>query len=182
MAIKSMVATGKYAVCETPDLAARKIGGSFLKNQYELDGTDFATIKAENGMLLAVDEVGKKVKLPTNATTYSYLHCSPVKDYEGKGKDTVAVGRNELLPAMYKLSVGDTIITNAVKYDDGVYANVAAIAAAINGTTVFGAPNADGYIRVAAAAGGSDAVSLKALSVTTLANGTSAIKFAVVKA
>jgi hypothetical protein len=179
MATYSLVPSGKYAVCETPKLTARKIGGAFLKNQFALDSTDFASTPAQNGMLLVVDEFNKAVKLPTAITDYVYLHNSPVKDYEGKGKDTVAVNRGELLPAMYKLTEGDTIITNCVTVDAAVYADVAAIKAAISATVVYGICGTDGCINLVAAPGGTEVVVLKALEVTTLANGATAIKFVV---
>ena len=182
MAIKSLVPDGKYGVCETPSLTARKIGGSLVKNQFALDATDFATIAAQNGMLLVVNEFDGTIDLPANANSYVYLHNSPVKDYEELGKEKVAVKRGELLPVMYKLTVGDTIITNTLKYDDDVYADVAAIVDAIDATTVYGVPNADGYIRLGAAAAGTETVVLKAKEVTTLSNGRTAIKFIVEKA
>jgi hypothetical protein len=179
MAIQSLVPAGKYAVCETPRLLSRTTGD--MKNQYALNSTDFASIPAQNGMLLVVNEVGGDIKLPTAITNYVYLHNSPVKDYEGKGKETVAVNTGEMLPVMYKLNRGDTIITNCVKYDDATYADIAAITAAINATTVYGIPDTTGYIKIVAAPGGTEVVTLKAMAVTTLANGRTAIKFAVEK-
>ena len=62
MALVSMVPTGKYAVCETPRLNARRTAK--IKNQYALNATDFATIPAQNGMMLVVDEFNKSVRLP----------------------------------------------------------------------------------------------------------------------
>ena len=180
MATKYLKATGTYAVCETPKLLSRTTGD--MKNQFALNSTSFASTKAENGMLLVVNEYTEKIDLPAGITSYVYLHNSPVKDYEGKGKNTVAVGLNEMLPVMYKLNVGDTIITNAVIYDDGTYADVAAITAAINATTVYGIPDTTGFIKLVAAAGGTEVVVLKAKSVTTLANGATAIKFVVTMA
>lgn len=179
MAIQTLVPVGKYAVVETTKLPSRATGD--YKNQYELDATEFATIKAQNGMLLMIDEFAGKVKLPAAITSYCWLHGSPVKDYEGLGKETVAVGRNEMLPVLYKLTRGATFITNAVIYDDVTYADVAAITAAISATAVFGIPDATGFIKLVAAPGGTEVVTLKAKSVTTLANGRVAIKFAAEK-
>lgn len=179
MAIQSLIPAGKYSVVETTNLPSRAIGD--LKNQYELDSTDFATIPAQNGMLLMIDEFAEKVKLPTAITSYVWLHASPVKDYENKGKETVAVARGEMLPALYKLTRGATFITNCVCYDDVTYADVAAITAAISATVVYGIPDTTGRIKLVAAPGGTEVVTLKAKSVTTLANGRTAIKFAVEK-
>jgi len=177
MAIQTLIPVGKYSVVEATKLPSRATGD--YKNQYELDATDFATIPAQNGMLLMIDEFTGKVKLPTAITDYCWLHNSPVKDYEGLGKETVAVNRNEMLPVLYKLTRGATIITNCVCYDDVVYANVAAITAAISATAVYGIPDITGRIFLVASPGGTEVVTLKAKSFTTLANGRVAMKFAV---
>lgn len=179
MALVSMVPSGKYAVVECPRLAARTSG--MLKNQYSLNSTDFASIPAQNGMLLLVDEFNKSIKLPTAITNEVWLMNSPVKDYQGLGKDTVAVARGELLPTVYKLRKGDVIITNCVKFDDGTYADVAAVTAAISSTAVYGIPDTSGFIKLIAALGGTEVVALKARSVTTLSNGATAIEFVVTK-
>lgn len=177
MALVSMVPTGKYAVLETPRLNARHSGK--FKNQYALDGTDFASIPAQNGMLLVVDEFNKTVKLPDAITDKVLIHCSQIKDYQGLGKDTVAVSRGEMLPQMYELTKGDVLITNCVKFDDGTYANVAAVTAAIDATTVYGIPDTSGFIKLVASAGGSEVRLLKARATTTLSNGATAIEFVV---
>jgi hypothetical protein len=180
MSIESMVPSGKYAVLETPRLLARKSGN--LKNQYALDATDFATIPAQNGMLLVVDEYNKSVKLPDAITDSVWVHCSAIKDYQNLGKDTVAVSRGELLPAMYKAVKGDVIITNCVKYDTNTYATVAAITAAIDASTVYGIPDTSGYIKAIATLGGSEICAWKARQMTTSANGATAIEFVCVLA
>lgn len=180
MALVSMVPSGKYAVCETDRLASRTTGE--IKNQYALDGTDFATIPAQNGMLLVVNEFTKTIKLPTAITNAVYVHVSPCKDYQGLGKDTIAVSRGELLPVMYKMKVGDKITTNCVKFDDGTYADVAAVTAAISATAVFGIPDATGYIKLVAALGGSETHAWKILETTTLSNGATALRMACVLA
>ena len=180
MATAYLKATGTYGVVETPRLKSRKNGD--IKNQYALNSTDFASIPAQNGMILVVNEFTGKIDLPTAITNYVYLHNSPVKDYMETGKNSVAVNLNEMLPVMYKLTKGDTIITNTVIYDTVTYADVAAITAAISATVVYGIPDASGYIKLVAAPGGTEVVVLKALSFTTLANGSVALKFVVVTA
>lgn len=169
-----------YGVVELNQVAAVKTGQ--IKAQYELDATQFATIGAENGMLLVVDEVAGKVKLPSAVTSYCYLHASVEKDYENKGRKNFIVKTGEFLPRMYKLSVGDTLETNTFQYDNVTYANYAAITAAINATTVYGTPSVAGYIQIAATAAGTETVLLKAVKGVTLPNGESGIKFVVTKA
>jgi hypothetical protein len=72
-----------------------------------------------------------------------------------------------------KLKVGDRFETNAVEFDDAVYANYAAIVAAINATTVYGVPNASGHIRIVATPAGTEVVQLKVVEGVTLPNGES---------
>lgn len=180
MAIQNLKgsAAGVFSVCELNHVEAVKTGKIY--SQYQLNATDFASKPAENGMLLAVDHVAGEVKLPAGITaTGLILHDSVTKDYEGKGRKYFAVNRGEFLPRAYQLSVGDIFETNAVLYDDAVYANFAAIAAAVNASTVYGIPDVTGYIRLVAAPGGTEKVVLKAVKGVTLPNGESGVKFVV---
>jgi len=172
MAIKKLAS--QYGVVELNKLAAVRTGQ--IEAQYELDFD-----QAENGMLLVADHVAKKVKKPADADAEVYLHASVEKDYEGKGRKHFVVKQGEFLPRLMKLAVGDRFETNAVEFDDTVYADFAAIATAINATTVYGVPNASGYIRLVAAPAGTEAVVLKAVEGVTLPNGENGIKFAVEK-
>lgn len=167
----------QYGVVELNHVAAVKTGQ--IKAQYELNATDFATIPAQNGMLLVVDDVAKDISLPTAITNVVYLHASVEKDYEGKGRAYCAVNRGEFLPRLYKLAVGDIFETNMIEYDNAVYATYAAMVAAINATTVYGIPSTSGSIRIVAALGGTEVVALKAVEGVTLPNGESGIKFVV---
>jgi hypothetical protein len=175
MAIKKL--PSKYGVVELNHVAAVKTGQ--IVAQYELDS---AVAEAENGMLLMADHVAKKVKKPAGATDVVYLHASVEKDYEGKGRKHFVAKQGEFLPRLLKLSVGDKFETNAVEFDDTVYADYAALKAAINATTVYGVPNATGFVRVVAAAAGTEKIVLKAVEGVTLPNGENGIKFVVEKA
>jgi hypothetical protein len=175
MAIKKLAS--QFGVVELNKVAAVRTGE--IEVQYELDA---AVTQAENGMLLVADHVGKKVKKPAGATDAVYLHASVEKDYEGKGRKHFVVKQGEFLPRLLKLNVGDRFETNAVEYDDAVYATPAALVAAINATTVYGVPNASGYIRIAATAAGTEKVVLKAVEGVTLPNGEQGLKFVVEKA
>jgi hypothetical protein len=178
MAIKKLQSV--YGVVELNHVASVKTGEVFA--QYELDATQFASKVAENGMLLAVDHVGEKIKLPADANALVGLVTSPEKDYEGKGRKYFATKLGEFLPRINKLKAGDLFETNAVEHDDAVYANYAAIVAAINATTVYGVPNVSGYIRVVAAPAGTEKVVLKAVKGVVLPNGENGIKWVVEKA
>jgi hypothetical protein len=174
MAIQKLA--GQYGVVELNKVAAVKTGE--IEVQYDLDA---ALTQVENGMLLVADHVAKKVKKPVDATSAVHLHASVEKDYEGKGRKYFAVKQGEFSPRLLKLKVGDRFETNAVEFDDAVYANYAAIKAAINATTVYGVPNASGYIRIVATPAGTEVVQLKVVEGVTLPNGENGLKFLVVK-
>lgn len=179
MAIKKN--TSVYGVSELNKVAAVKTGRHYT--QYELDGTDFATTPAENGMLLAVDHVAKKIKKAAAVTTRVGLHSSVEKIYEGeKGRKHFSVKLGEFLPRVYELSIGDVFETSTFQYDDAVYADYAAIKAAINATTVYGVAGTNGYIDVKAATTATAVIELKAVEGVVLPNGENGIKWVVVKA
>jgi hypothetical protein len=172
--------TSVYGVVELNKVAAVKTGQIYV--QYALDTTDFASTPAENGMLLVVDHVGKKIKKPTAVTALVGLHASVEKDYENKGRKNFAVKLGEFLPRVDKLSVGDVFETNTFQYDDTVYANYTALVAAISATAVFGVAATNGFIDVKAAITPTAAVELKAVEGVVLPNGENGIKWVVVKA
>lgn len=179
MAIQKLASN--YGVLETNHVSAVRTGD--IKAQYDLDATDFATVGAENGMLLVVDEVAGKVKLPTAATDYTYLHASEERDYENKGRKHFVLEQGSFAPKMLKLAKGDIIETNCVQYDDAAYADYNAIVAAINDTTIFGVPSTTGRIDIQADLALIDAkVALKAVKGVTLPNGENGIKFVVTSA
>lgn len=179
MSILNSIPTGEYSTVELNKITAQKTGQ--IKNQYALNATDFASIPAQNGMLLVVNEYAETIDLPADATSYVYLHASEEKDYEGLGRNKVAVNVGEMLPMMYKLSKGDVFETNAFEWDSATYANIAAVVAAISSSAVFGTPQANGLIRLAATAAGTETVLLKVKEAVTLPNGNSGLKFVVAK-
>lgn len=179
MAIINAIPSGEYTTVELNKITSQKTGQ--LKNQYALDATDFATIPAQNGMLLVVNEFTETIDLAADATSYVYLHASEEKDYEGLGRNKVAVKRGEMLPMMYKLHKGDVFETNAFEWDSVTYADLAALNAAIDATHVFGTPEANGLIRIAATAAGTETVLLKVKKAVTLPNGNAGLKFVVAK-
>ncbi|WP_342422353.1 hypothetical protein [Paenibacillus sp. FSL E2-0178] len=172
--------TSVYGVVELNKVAAVKTGQIYT--QYELDATDFAATPAENGMLLVVDHVGKKIKKPTAVTALVGLHASVEKDYENKGRKHFAAKPGEFLPRVDKLNVGDVFETNTFQYDDTVYANYTALVAAISPTAVFGVAATNGFIDVKAATTPTAAVELKAVEGVVLPNGENGIKWVVTKA
>ena len=170
MAIKNMQSV--KAVAESNHIAAVKTGQIY--SQYGLAG---AVTELENGMLVVVDHVGKQIKKPAAITDVCHLHLSVIKEYEGKGGKYFSVKQGEFAPSVYKLHLGDIFETNAVLYDDAVYANPTAIGAAINATTVYGIPDVSGNIKVVATLGGTEKTALKAVELVSLPNGETGIKW-----
>ena len=68
MAFKRFVIDG-FGQLELNQVAFPRDGR--IEAQCKLDDTDFASVPAENGMLLAVDRVNRAVKFPTSAVIKS---------------------------------------------------------------------------------------------------------------
>jgi len=177
MAIQKL--QSQYGVVETNHVAAVKTGQIYA--QYTLDPAGFTGSKyGENGMLVSVDHVAKLVKLPSGATASNIgLLATVSKEYEGKGRKYFAIKPGEFNPRVLKLQTGDIFETNAVIYDDTVYADYNAIVAANNATTVYGVPDATGYIKIIATLAGTEKNALKVVEGVTLPNGERGFKFVV---
>jgi len=187
-----------YPVLEANVLKARITGR--IWSQYELDETSFSTGLAYNGMILAVDDAAKSVKLPvatTSAAEVYALHYSPEAEYEHKGLNTFAVSRKEVqgepnvsvhYPRMFELSVGDTFHTNCVKLDGinvtSVTTSDATSVKSIVSTTnqtIYGGVDTSGYILLNTTKPTVGPV-LEVVAQDTLPNGDWAVKLVVRKA
>ena len=188
-----------YPVLEANVLKARHTGR--IWSQYELDETSFSTGLAYNGMILAIDDANKSVKLPVATTTADEvyaLHFSVENEYEYKGLNTFAVAREAVqsnpnvsvqYPRMFELSVGDVFHTNCVKLDGTHVASINNTSTTTSslyhmlaaGTVVYGGVNTSGYIMVDTAKPAVGPV-LQAVAQDTLPNGEWAVKFVVRKA
>lgn len=151
---------------------------------------DFATIPAENGMILLIDKVNKKIKLPSAtaanntllALNYSTEHihderANALKDFKISGKD-------DFRPRLGYLSVGDRFTTNCLCYDSSVFANDAAVRTActtanLTSTPVYGTASTTGAILLVKSKPASG-LTLQAIQGTTMPDGTFAIKFIVI--
>ena len=187
-----------YPVLEANVLKARHTGR--IWSQYELDETSFSTGMAYNGMILAIDDAAKSVKLPVATTTSDEvyaLHFSPEAEYVHEGLNTFAVAREAVegkpnvsvhYPRMFELSVGDTFHTNCVKLDG---TNVTSVTSAdptsvktlVSATTshVYGGVDTSGYIMLNTTKPTVGPV-LEAVAQDTLPNGDWAVKLVVRKA
>lgn len=189
-----------YPVLEANVLKSRITGR--IWSQYELDETDFATGKAYNGMILAIDDAAKSVKLPVGTTTANEvyaLHFSAEAEYEHRGLNTFAVAREAVqnepnvsvnYPRMFELSVGDVFHTNCVKLDGSNVTSindasdtksVKALISATTPTPVYGGINTDGFIMLNTTKPTVGPV-LQVVAQDTLPNGDWAVKLVVRKA
>ena len=143
---------------------------------------------AENGMILAVDYPGAKVKLPNLSTdTILGLHYSPEKEYDPNlaGLKNFKLTAGGFYPRLGILAVGDRFTTNCICYDTADYADEAtAIAALANAATtpVYGKPSTSGAIQIDTALAGTEKVGLQVVEKTTMPDGSIGVKFVVIAA
>lgn len=187
MALKRLPIDG-YAVLELNKVTFPKTGAIFA--QYAL-GSDFSsTVPAENGMLLAIDEVAGEVALPAGATgEVLALHYSTEKLYNQQNQrlkdfalfpDTTTVG-DANYPRLGVLALSDTFTTNCISYTEANFADVATLKTAIDavGTTpLYGVACANGGIEIVAVKP-TAGVGLTVIKATTLPSGDYAVKFGV---
>jgi hypothetical protein len=183
MANVDNIATGKYGIVELTHVAGVKTGEHNI--QYSLNATDFATTPCENGFLLVENHAAKTLDLASAVTERVGLVACVEKMYDQSDMSlgNFRLNLNEYLPRIYTLKVNDKFITNNFKYDDGTYANYAAIvAAAVAGTPVYAYTSTTGQISVVDAQDATAVIELRVVAGATLAGGESALKFVVVKA
>lgn len=185
MALKRLTIDGNGQI-ELNNVAFRRDGR--IEAQCALDTTDFASVKGENGMILAVDKTHGTVRLPDASETcplainytseHIYDERTPgLKNFSMKGGDYARMGY---------LSVGDIFTTNCVAYDsatDAAFANESAVISALDaaGTTaVYGAQSTSGAILLTATAPTSGLV-LNVVKKTTMPDGQLGVKFQVAR-
>jgi len=187
MAIKRFVIDG-YGQIELNNCAFRRDGR--IEAQCALDATDFATLPAENGMLLAVDNVTRTVRFPDTtedcpiAINYTTEH---MYDERIPGLKNFKLDRGTFLPRLGYLATGDKFTTNCFSYDADDFADddaIKAIKLSGEGAVVVYASeynNGDGTIvlkKTTATSG--KKVNLKVIEVTTMPDGTFGLKFQVI--
>lgn len=173
-----------FGQLELNNVAFRRDGR--VEAQCALDETDFATVPAENGMLLAVDRVNRTVKFFDSsddtypiALNYTTEHmyderANALKDFK------LEIG--SFLPRLGFLSVGELFTTNCICMDDGEFADEAALKAVdLTAAPLYGGISANGAIKVSATKPTVGPV-LLAVEQTTMPDGQFAIKFQVLTA
>lgn len=188
MAAKRFVIEG-FGQLELNNVAFRRDGR--IEAQCALDSTDFANVPAENGMLLAVDNINRVVRFPDGdetcpiALNYSSEH---MYDERTPGLKNFKINvTDDFYPRLGYLSVGDKFTTNCISYDSAVDTEWTSdelfktAAGNIATTKMYGGVSDDGSILVSATAPDSGP-ELLVIAATTMPDGQFALKFQVTKA
>lgn len=189
MAIVKLAKDG-YGQLELNNAAFRRDGR--IEAQCALDTTDFPTngsVVAENGMLLAIDNVTRTAKKATAALAATRLiginySAEHLYDDAHKGLKDFYLTSNDFLPRIGLLAVGDKFTTNTICYDSTTYADLDAVATALGkGTPVYAgiATDGSGYWQLVASAPSAGPVA-QVVKVYTMPDGQPAVKLQVKKA
>ena len=180
MAFQRFVIDG-FGQLELNNVAFRRDGR--VEAQCALDDTDFASVPDENGMLLAVDRVNRKIKFAVDdslpiALNYTSEHmyderANALKDFK------LEIG--SFYPRLGYLAVGDLFTTNCFGYDGGFADDDEVKEVDLAETDVFGGISDEGAILIATSAPEAGQV-LKAVEKTTMPDGQFAFKFQVLTA
>ena len=183
MATKRFVIDG-FGQVELNNVAFRRDGR--IEAQCALDETDFASIPAENGMLLAIDRLTRKVSLPAgDGKELIGLHYSTEHIYDERtpGLKNFKLELGEFYPRLGYLAVGDKWTENCLSYNDTEFADDDALIAALEaiGTTpVYGGVDPDfGAVLLSATAPAKGPV-LRVVEYTTMPDGQPAVMLQVV--
>lgn len=174
-----------YGQLEINNCAFRRDGR--IEAQCALDDTDFASVPAENGMILAVDNVARKVRFVDStewapvAINYSAEH---IYDERTPGLKNFKLELGEFYPRLGYLSIGDKFTTNCFSYDTNDFADDDAVEAInLSSDVVYASEYAggDGTILLKKTTAPSGVkVLMKVIAVTTMPDGTFALKFQVI--
>lgn len=156
MALTRLVIDG-YGQVELNNAAFRRDGR--IEAQCALDATDFASVPAENGMILAVDNVSRKVYIDAATNSKNgilMLNYSAEHLYDDAylGLKNFKLTINDgFYPRLGILDIGDKFTTNCVAYDTTEFADEDALATALAAyatTAVYGVPTDTGAIKLTA--------------------------------
>lgn len=185
MAAKRLVIDG-FAQLELNNVAFRRDGR--VEAQCSLDETDFEGKVAENGMILAIDNVSRTIKLPYDGAVLYGLNYSAEHLYEDAkiGLKNFKLGVGDVLPRLGLLDNGDKFTTNCISYDPAVDTDWSddedvkeALAEMEN--PIYGGISADGSILISETKPQKGPV-LLATKATTMPDGQFGVKFQVIQA
>lgn len=181
MAVKRLLIDG-FGQIELNQVAFRRDGR--IEAQCAL-GADFDEVAAENGMLLAVDNINRVVKFPVAgevfpiALNYSTEH---LYDERARGLKNFRLMKGEFYPRLGYLAVGDKFTTNCLCADDAEFADIDAVKEAYEGETMlYGGISEMGAIKVSATkpTEGPVLLAVKGTGAGSMPDGQFAIKFQV---
>lgn len=169
-----------YGQIELNNVAFRRDGR--IEAQCKLDATDFESVPAENGMLLAVDDKNKVIKYVVDDSLPIAINYSSEHMYNQftPGLKNFNLGRDSFLPRLGYLAVGDKFTTNTVCYDTDEYADDEAVDTALQDDTktIYGGACENGSIKISETKPVTGPV-LKVTKVTTMPDGQFGLKFQV---
>lgn len=161
-----------YGQLELNNVAFRRDGR--IEAQCKLDPSiDYI----ENGMLLAVDNVTRTIKMPVaDGSDLIALHYSTEHIYDERtpGLKNFKLEKDSFLPRLGYLAKGDKFTTNCLETSLDEDAITAAVA-----TGLYGCECTSGAIELSTTKPTGKAVVLKAVQATTMPDGTFGVKFQV---
>ena len=142
-----------YGQVELNNVAFRRDGRT--EAQCALSTVDFASVPAENGMILRVNKAAHTICFPaaddSNAIYALNYSAEHMYDERHPGLKNFKLTPGEFYPRMGYLSVGDLWTTNCI--DLGTYASAADVATALaSASEVFGAVGTQGAVVLDSAA------------------------------
>ena len=170
-----------YGQVELNNVAFRRDGR--IEAQCALDTTDFASVPAENGMILRVKKADHKICFADSsaenqlyALNYSAEH---IYDERTPGlKNFKLEATNDFLPRVGYLAAGDLWTTNCI--DLGTYASAGAVASALASGAVYAAVGTQGAVVLDSAAPSVGPV-IQVIKKTTMPDGQDAFQLQVLK-
>jgi hypothetical protein len=177
MALERVVIDG-YGQLELNAVAFRRSGR--IEAQCALDATDFKEVPAENGMLLAVDNVNRVIKFVKSGNVYPIaLNYTTEHMYDERHnalKD-FKLELGEFYPRMGYIGPGDKYTTNCLAYETSEFANEEALVAALDAiktTPLYAKACELGAHQITKSAEGAVAL---VIAKTTMPDGQMAVKF-----
>ena len=178
---KRLVIDG-YGQIELNNVAFRRDGR--IEAQCKPNETDFSEAVVENGMLLAVDNVARTVKFATDSSLPVALVYSAEHMYDERKpglKNFFLKGKDDFLPRLGFLAVGDKYTTNCIAYDSAEFASESAFESALNAldsTPLWAGVDASGAHCVSSSAP-SFGPKIRVIKKTTMPDGTLGLKMQV---
>jgi hypothetical protein len=173
-----------FGQVELNNVAFRRDGR--IEAQCALDADDFAEVPAENGMLLAVDNATRTVKMPVDDSLPIALNYTTEHMYDDR-KSALKDFKLDIVDGFYPrlgyLAVGDKFTTNCLAYDTAEFATEDLLEKAYEeNTTLYGGISDTGAILVTKTKpeAGPVLLAVKGTGAGSMPDGQFAIKFQVI--